>query len=438
MILRDKDVKKILIITYYWPPSGGAGVQRWLKTSKYLSRIGWEPVVYTPENPEAPAQDNSLLKEITPSTIVLKRKIWEPYSLYNKLTGKKKTNHSNYLSADSKKSIFQKFSEYIRANWFIPDPRKFWIRPSVNFLTKYINKNDISAIITTGPPHSMHLIGLKLKQKTNIPWIADFRDPWTFIDFFHLLPISKKTLKKHSRLEERVIKNANACVTVSPSWKKEFEKLYGIDFELIYNGYDVEDFPPRSPNLDTSFSICHIGSLNEDRNPKFLWETLNQICKENTEFKNDLSIKLIGATNPLTIQQLSELDLVKNLIKIEYLNHNEVINETCKSQILLLLINNTANVSGIIPGKIYEYLAAQRPILCIGNPKADAAQIIDSTQSGVVINFNDKILLRESILKYYQEFKSGKIECSIKSNTHFTREYQANQFSKLITRITNE
>jgi glycosyltransferase involved in cell wall biosynthesis len=256
--------KKVLIITYYWPPSGGSGVQRWLKISKYLHRHNWTPIIYTPENPEAPAVDQTLVNEVQDHVVVIKKKIWEPYTLYKKLKGNKEANHANYLSSSSKKGFIQKLSEWVRANMMIPDPRKFWIKPSASFLSNYVIEQNIDAIISTGPPHSMHLIAQKVKEKTGIPWIADFRDPWTFIDFFYLLPLSQKSLKKHEKLERKVLSTADIRVTVSPNWKKEFEKRYQKPFEVIYNGFDRADFHEEAPPLDTRFTICHL-TLNKTR-----------------------------------------------------------------------------------------------------------------------------------------------------------------------------
>ncbi|MEX1382275.1 MAG: glycosyl transferase family 1, partial [Lutibacter sp.] len=197
---------KVLIITYYWPPAGGSGVQRWLKFVKYFRDFDIEPVVYTVENPKYPILDESLVKDIPKGIEVLKQPIFEPNNLLS-FFGKKKTESAGFLNPNP--SFFEKILQYIRANYFIPDARKFWIKPSVNYLKKYISKNNIDAIITTGPPHSMHLIGLKLKKQLGINWIADFRDPWTEIDYFHQLPLSKKAINKHHFLEQEVLLNAD-------------------------------------------------------------------------------------------------------------------------------------------------------------------------------------------------------------------------------------
>ena len=210
-------MKKVLIITYYWPPSGGAGVQRWLKFVKYLRGFGWEPIVYTPENPEAPATDESLLKDIPDNLTVLRTRIWEPYSLYKNFIGQKKgeTINAGFLSEKKKPGIAEKISVWIRGNWFIPDARKFWIKPSIIFLSQYLKNNPVHAVVSTGPPHSMHLIALGLKKQLHLPWLADFRDPWTNIDFYDKLMLTKFSNEKHKRMELEVLKNADKVVVVS-------------------------------------------------------------------------------------------------------------------------------------------------------------------------------------------------------------------------------
>ncbi len=196
-------MKKVLIITYYWPPAGGSGVQRWLKFVKYFRDFGIEPIVYTVENAKYPIIDNTLEKDIPENVEILKQPIWEPNNLFS-VFGKKKSESAGFLNQNP--SFFGKVLQYIRANYFIPDARKFWVIPSVTYLKKYLSEYKVDVVITTGPPHSTHLIGLRLKELTGIKWIADFRDPWTEIDYFHQLPLTKKSIRKHQALEENVLK----------------------------------------------------------------------------------------------------------------------------------------------------------------------------------------------------------------------------------------
>ena len=236
-------MKKVLIITYYWPPGGGAGVQRWLKFVKYLSHYGWQPVVYTPENGEMPVDDNSLQKDIPPGTRVIRRKIWEPYSLYKLFIGAgtgEKIN-TGFLTERKKPGLAERISVWLRGNIFIPDARRFWIKPSVNFLEGYLKKEPVDVIVSTGPPHSMHLIARKISKKRNIPWIADFRDPWTNIDYYQDLMLTGYADRKHHKLEHQVVTHADRVVVVGNTMKEEFEAAYNRKIDVITNGYDSED-----------------------------------------------------------------------------------------------------------------------------------------------------------------------------------------------------
>ena len=282
--------KKVLIISYYWPPSGGGGVMRWLKMSKFLPELGWQPIVYTPENPDPSISDESLLKEVHSKIIELKTPIWEPYDIYRKITGKKKNDKfkAGYISEASSGNWKSRFSVFIRGNFLIPDPRKFWIRPSIKYLSIYLKDNPVDLIVSTGPPHSMHLIALGLKKKFDIPWIADFRDPWTDIDFYHKLKLSKWADKKHKRLELKVLSKADHVVTVSPGCAHDINKICNRKVEVINNGFDPTDFEFEKSPLDKHFTISHFGAFNKDRNPANLWKTLGILTEENETFKNSL------------------------------------------------------------------------------------------------------------------------------------------------------
>lgn len=427
--------KRILLITYYWPPSGGAGVQRWLKMSKYLAELGWGITVYSPENPETPANDSSLRNEIHPSIKEIKRKIWEPYQLYSFLSGNKKSNHANYLGAN-KKGLIQNISEWIRANIFIPDPRCFWINPSINYLSTLQEESPFDFVISTGPPHSMHLIALGLKKKfKNIKWLADFRDPWTFIDFFHLLPLTEGSKNKHLSLEKEVIKHADALVTVSPSWAKNFEEIHGEKFNVIYNGYDPEDFKntPPAVTTDDTFTICHVGSLNSDRDPESLWTYLEEKCTSDKQFSQQLQIKLIGKVNPQTLTRITNNAILSTkLIYIDYLPHGEALIEMEKSSVLLLLINKSPNAIGIIPGKVYEYLASRKRVLCISPLENDCTRLLEEFKQVKVSN-NENI--KEAVDSLFNDFSNNAQLDYSTTYDKYSRKNQALEIDQLLKKI---
>lgn len=404
-------MKKVLVITYYWPPSGGAGVQRWLKFVKYMREYGWEPVIYTPENPEVPALDKSLEKDIPEGITVLKTKVWEPYSSYKRFVGRKKEDSikAGFLSEKKNPSLSEKISVWIRGNYFIPDARKFWIKPSIKYLTGYLSDNPVDAMVSTGPPHSMHMIALGIKKKMNIPWLADFRDPWTNIDFYNQLMLTTTADKKHRQMEQQVLKTADKLVTVSWNCARDFEKLGADKVEVITNGFDTDDFTNLKYEPSVKFEIIHIGSMNKDRNPIVFWEALYELIIEESTFSEDLKLTFVGQTDYLVIDALDKYELSSYAEKINYKPHDELMTSARNASVLLLPLNNTPNVLGIVTGKIFEYLALQRPIFCIGPEEGDSARIIKECNAGIIASFDDKEKMKSGLLKLYEDYKFGKI-----------------------------
>ena len=411
-------MKKVLIITYYWPPSGGGGVQRWLKFVKYLREFGWEPIVYTPKNPEVPSMDASLLSEVPHDIEIVKTSVWEPYSLYKKFIGKKKSEKINtgFLSESKKPKLTENLSVWIRGNLFIPDARKYWIKPSVRFLKKYLKENQVDAIVSTGPPHSMHMIALGIKKSMNLPWIADFRDPWTNIDFYDKLMLSRLADKSHHIKEQEIIRNADILTTVSWSWAHDFKKMGAKKVEVITNGFDPSDFKSISRLSAHKFELCHIGSMNKDRNPRRLWEAIAEVADNTKGFMHDLKITLLGTTDHEVFEDIEHYGLKTKVEYVSYSPHKEVLQRAANSTLLLLPLNDTPNVAGIIPGKIFEYLALKKPILCIGPETGDSARIIRETKSGETVGFNDKNEMVAFIKLYYQKFKNMESIVEEKSN----------------------
>lgn len=434
-------MKKVLIVTYYWPPGGGGGVMRWLKMSKYLStNTDWEPLIFTPKNAGYLIKDSSLNKEISTEIEVVRLPIVEPNNFLNVLglgNLKNKVASGGVTGGTKKQNWKDRLIVWARSNLFIPDPRFMWIKPASERIVDLVKEKNISAIITTGPPHSMHLIGLHVKKRCNVKWIADFRDPWTFIDFFQDLKLTNWARKKHFRLEKKVIEGADSLVTVSKSWGEEFFQLYGRKFEIITNGFDPEDFTRKEMIGSTEFfEITHIGSLSKDRNHPVFWQVLSKICQLNKEFKEKLRVSLIGTITPELQSEINSLGLSDNVALIGHMPHGEVIKKIEASTLLLLLINNTSNQMGIIPGKLYEYLAAARPILCIGTKKGDTAAIIEETQSGKVIDFNDAAFLEKTLLTYFSEFESNNnLAYKGKNISKYSRKELALKYAELLNSL---
>lgn len=429
-------MKKVLIITYYWPPSGGAGVQRWLKFAKYLPQFGWEPIIYTPENPDFAVEDNSLLKDISNNLEVVKSRIWEPYEIYKFLIGKKGQKVNVSFAGDSRKQgLVHKIALALRGNLLIPDPRCFWIRPSVKLLKKYVSDHKVDAIISTGPPHSMHVIGRKLHKATNIPWLADFRDPWTNIDFYKELNLSWISDKLHHRAEKQVLKNASKVVSVTPTWCAELAELAGRDVDLVHNGYDEEDIVRTDKDVDRDFSLVHIGSLNAARNPHTLWVALSEMINENIDLAAHLKIRLVGNVESVVLQDIESLGLTKYVDRIGYMPHADAIAFQQTSTVLLLLVNNTPNANGILTGKFYEYMASERPILVIGPLKSDVAKLLDETQAGLIADFTDLNGTKIVVEKLFADYMNGSLKSKSKGYQQYSRKNQCEIMSELLNQI---
>jgi glycosyltransferase involved in cell wall biosynthesis len=385
-------MKKVLIITYYWPPAGGGGVQRWLKFVKYLPQYGWEPIVLAPDNAEYPNKDESLLKDIPSDVQVIKVPIWEPYNLFKRLTGKEKDEkvNSGFLFDGKKKSFFERISLWMRGNLLIPDSRVFWVKPVCKSLIPKIKEIQPDCIVTTGPPHSVHLAGLKLHKKTGVKWIADFRDPWSTIDYLNYFYLSEYARKKQRRLERKVLENANLVLSVSENWKKELLELGAKKVEVVTNGYDHEDFETFRKRPTGKFVMTYTGLITSLRNPDLLWDTLEELCKDNAEFAEVFELRLIGSIDQQVLNDLKNRPFLgKRILNMGYISHDEVIQQYEEASVLLLLLNQSDNAKGHIPGKFFEYMAAQTPILALGAKGGDVDRILGEVKSGLLAEYND-------------------------------------------------
>ena len=427
-------MKRALIVTYYWPPAGGPGVQRWLKFVKYFKEFGVEPIVYIPENPNYPLVDENFSADIPSNVEIIKHPIKEPYR-FAKFFSKKKTKQmSSGIIPKKDSTAIEKLMLYVRGNFFIPDARVGWVKPSVKYLSDYLENNDVDVVITTGPPHSLHLIGMQLKKELNVKWIADFRDPWTTIHYHKSLRLNKTSEKKHKALEAAVLNTADVVTVTSPTTKKEFEKITNKPIEVITNGFDITE--EVNYNRDLKFSISHIGSLLSERNPKNLWYILAEICKKNTSFKKDLELKFAGAVSDEVKESLSEFNLDENSKFLGYVSHSEALKLQNESQVLLLVEINSAETRAIIPGKLFEYLAAKRPIIALGPNKSDIEAIVDETKSGRFFDYSEDKELKNEILRLYKQYKTGDLQVASEGVDRFSRRQLTKQMSALIKDVS--
>ncbi len=422
-------MRKVLVIAYYWPPAGGPGVQRWLKFTKYLPEFGFEPIVYVPENPSYPLVDEKLVEEVPASIKILKRPIKEPYGWASLLSKKKTKTISSGIIKEKDPSFLERMLLWIRGNFFIPDARKLWVRPSISYLAKVIADEGIETIITTGPPHSLHLIGLGLKKKYNIQWVADFRDPWTSIGYHKKLRLTEYARLKHKALEKGVLLKADKIVVTSHTTKTEFEAITPKPIKVITNGFDDELQPVA---LDSEFTISHIGSLLTGRNPLGFWQALQDLIAENAAFKKVLKVQLAGVVGEEVLQTIKDFGLSDYVEQLGYLPHDKVLETQQKSQLLLLLEIDSEETKGIIPGKLFEYLNARRPILAIGPKGWEAGAMVEQHQAGTMCLHMDVTTLKSVLLEAFQQYTEGTLVCNSEGVEQYHRKALTESLAKFI------
>lgn len=429
--------KKVLIITYYWPPAGGIAVQRMLKFSKYLPSFGWTPVIYTVANGEFPEVDKALLNEVPETLEVIKTKIHEPYSIYKLFTGKSSGERVQRVkTASGKSSGRESLSQWIRGNIFIPDTRFLWIRPSVSFLKKKLKQEKFDAVISTGPPHSNHLIALALAKSEGIPWIADFRDPWTTMDYFKDFNLTGWANRKHHRLELEVLRKASSVVVVGSSMKHEFEEKGSKNVQIIHNGFDDADFAAAGDVApDTKFSIVHVGSFFKRRNPDVLWRVLARLRDEKHPLLGHLEIKLIGRVDQVVLDSMNKHGLNPYLNLVPFVPHAEAITYLKSAQLLLLPIDNFEGSKWVLTGKLFEYMATRRPILCIGPSDGDAAQVLDEVKAGETFDYDNDPALRNYLVRQFERYQSNKLGSN---KNEKVEAYSRKQLTKKLATLLNE
>lgn len=424
--------KKVLIITYYWPPAGGPGVQRWLKFVKYLPEFNIDPIVYIPENPNYPLVDESLLEEVSSQTTIIKGLINEPYrwaSLLSKTATK--TISKGVILEDKKQSFIERIMLYVRGNFFIPDARVGWVNPSVNYLLDYIKKENIKTIITTGPPHSVHLIGMKLKAQVKaVKWLADFRDPWTTIGYHKQLKLTKRSKSKHKILEQQVLSASDQIIVTSCNTKKMFSNMTATPIEVITNGYDNE--PNADFKMDSKFTMAHIGSLLSKRNPEVLWQVLSDLVNTYKDFASDFQLRFVGFVSNNVMLSLKKKGLSNYIDNRGYVSHKQSVVFQKKSQILLLIEIDSEETKSIIPGKLFEYMVSGRPIISIGPRGSDVENILDETNTGNYFSYGDYESLKRIILEHYNAFQKNKLHSNPIGLQKYHRKALTKSLSKLI------
>ena len=441
-------MKRVLVVTYYWPPSGGSGVQRWVKFAKYLPQEGWQPVIYTPENPEYTAIDHTLEAEIPHTVEIIRRPITEPYNLYRKLMGKGASTDMKTLTAGAsggavteissgKKSFKQRLSLWIRGNLFVPDPRVGWVKPSVRFLKKYLAEHPVDVIVTTGPPHSMHLIGQRLHKELGLPWIPDFRDPWSRMYYLKHLPMSARTWRRLRSMEQSVLDDCSTVLAVTPLVQEEFQAQTKTPVAMITNGYDGGDFE-QAVEPDGFFNVVHTGLFAADGNPLNLWKALGIKAWADADFKAALRLRLVGKVDREVYDAIAEAGLKDNVVDLGYRDHLTAVREQLAATMLVLPLRNDPEYRPILPGKLFEYLASRRPILGIGQEDGAMARVLANTGAGVTAGWDNLEAMRDFIDKAWEQFKAGGVPPVEGDIARFSRRSLTRELAALLERVSNE
>lgn len=403
--------RRVLVLTYYFPPSGGAGVQRILKFVRYLPAFNWTPVVLTVRDGAYPARDASLWADVPDEAEVYRTTSWDAYQLYAALTGQRSEDAVVQGSVgDQEVGWKTRLKRWVRANVFLPDTRLGWVPFAVWRGWQLLADRSIDAILTTGPPHSTHLAGLTLQKLTGVPWVADFRDPWTDINYYQELPHTGCARRLDRALERWVLKQARAVTTVSPTWRNGLSQKVDGQRErrvrVIQNGYDEDDIEPREESHDEEvFSLTHVGSLYASRNPTGLWRALRRLGERNAI--PNLRLRLVGTVDPNVKDALRRHGLSERTKFISYVPHEEAVRYMRRAGLLLLSIEDFPASAGMLTGKIYEYLASGRPILGLGDPDGDAAALLRQTGGGELFPRTDVEGLASCIRRHYDAWAEG-------------------------------
>lgn len=370
-------MKNVLIITYYWPPAGGAGVQRWLKFSKYLPEFGWNPIILTvdPDHASYPQRDESLLNEVGDEVAVFRTNSFEPLQLYAKAAGKERVPYGGFSNKKSNSS----FSRFLRGNFFIPDARRGWNRHAIAKAKEIISSREMDCVITTGPPQSTHLIGLSLKRQLGIKWGVDLRDPWTDIYYNEKMLRTRWAEKLDAKLEKQTLQEADFCITVSNGFVELFKQKVDRAYHVVTNGFDEQDLidvVPRNRGESKKLVISYTGTMSDVYEPDVFFEAL-------ASYEAPFELRIAGSISEGVQQKINDHGISESVNYLGYLSHADALKEMSNADLLLLISPKVKNSKGIIPGKLFEYLATGKQVLSIVEDEdSDIASILSKTKGG--------------------------------------------------------
>lgn len=408
-------------------------MQRALKFAKYLPEFGWLPTVLTvrPEDAAYPDVDPELAREVPSEVEVVRTPAWDPYALYARLLGKEKseTVSVGFLGA-AEENWKQRLARWLRANLFLPDARIGWVPFAAARGGRLLDETHFDALLTTGPPHSVHLTGILLARRSGLPWVVDFRDPWVGIDYYAELPMTALARRIDAGLEQAVLNRADLCLTVSAEMKASMSPRAQCPFEVIENGFDPADFAVEAEPASDRFVLSHVGNMNVARNPVALWRAMERL--RTPERMPELELSLVGNVDPAVLEDARSRGLDVHLARHPYVPHDEAVRHMRQSALLLLSINRVEGAGGITTGKVYEYVASGRPVLGIGPPGGNAADVLQRSGAGRVFDFDDADGIAAALEAHYEAWKAGspKPGATPESAAPFSRRGQAEQLAR--------
>jgi len=429
---------RVLIITYYWPPSGGAGVQRWVKLSKYLCQQGLEAHVLTVDEAHASYMqlDPSLGKDVAPEVQVYTTRSFEPLNYYAKLVGKDKTPTAGFSNVDSQKLSIRLLG-FVRSHLFIPDPRKGWNRFAYKKALEIIEQQHIQVVITTSPPHSTQLLGLRLQQKLGIPWLADLRDPWTDIYYYDLLGHSKFSKRIDQRIEKKIMLRADRMLTVSQPLKDMFTaKDTGIRPEKIHvipNGFDPADFHNLQKARSSVFTVCYTGTMSDVYKPAVFFQCLEQVAEAFPQ--QPVAVQMVGKVTDALKEEIQQRELSVEFVPT--VPHSEINQFQLNADLLLLAIPDIENAEGVLTGKLFEYLATGNPLIGIGPPHGEAAAIVAQCEAGSFFARDNEEGIREYLTQRVTQFiNQDKPVTNWEAINTYSRQHQAGVVSEIVKELS--
>ena len=425
---------RVLIITYYWPPAGGSGVQRWLKFARYLPEYGIEPYVFAPENADYPTLDASLSNDVRADLKIIRRPIWEPYRVLNairKIFGRSNATASSASSGDN-----GGWMAWIRGNFFIPDPRVFWVRPSLKWLTENLPAMGIDTVITTGPPHSVHLIGLGLKKRIpHLNWIADFRDPWTTWGALEKFKPGLRARRRHAELESLVLGAADRVLTISPFYVRQLEALSGRRVHLIRNGFDEADFSGLMPRRTDEFVLRHVGIVHPECDMEQFLDVFRKWA-DMPEHHQRVRLVFTGQVPSVFRQRVNDDVRLRSCVVFQDpVPHSELIKLYSESSALLMVLSGFRDAEGFLPGKLYEYLATGLPVVAAGPAAGDAAELLTSCGWSAPAEDEQEILIQlDSAFRHWQSAENPQVLSP--AALAWSRKAEAERLAQLLTDLS--